>query len=151
VSYTLSRSERRDYPDSDWYLFDFDQTHILVATAGYALPYDFELGVKAEYVTGNPTTPYALGVYDIDQDFYQGFQSGDYNSERLPAYGAVSLRVDKLFTFKAWQLALYCDFLNVVRGVNPEFELYNYDYTERTYVRGLPFLPSPGFEARFEL
>jgi TonB family protein len=151
LSYTLSRSERRDYPESDWYAFDFDQTHIFVATAGYVLPYDFELGAKAEYVTGNPTTPYALGLYDVDQDSYQGFATGAYNSERLPDYAALSLRVDKLFTFKAWQLAVYCDFLNVVRGVNPEFELYNYDYTERTYVRGLPFLPSPGFEARFEL
>ena len=46
---------------------------------------------------------------------------------------------------------MYCDLLNVARGVNPEFEIYNYDYTERTYVRGLPFLPSPGFEAKFEL
>ncbi len=151
LSYTLSRSERRDSSEDDWVLFDYDQTHILVATAGYSLPYDFEISAKGEYVTGNPTTPYEFGIYDIDQDGYQGFQTGAPNSERLPEYGALSLRVDKLFTFKAWQLAVYCDFLNVVRGVNPEFVLYNYDYTARTYVRGLPFIPSPGFEAKFEL
>ncbi|MBU1239850.1 TonB-dependent receptor, partial [Myxococcota bacterium] len=29
VSYTLLRSERRDTKDGEWYLFDFDQTHIL--------------------------------------------------------------------------------------------------------------------------
>ena len=67
LSYTLSRSERRDHPGEDWYLFDFDQTHILVALAGYRLPYDFEVSGKAEYTTGNPTTPYALGIYDVDQ------------------------------------------------------------------------------------
>jgi hypothetical protein len=151
LSYTLGRSERRDYADSDWYPFDFDQTHIFTMVAGYRLPYDFEVSGKGEYTTGNPTTPYALGIYDVDQDRYQGFPDGDRNSERLPAYAALSLRAEKLFTFRTWQLSVFCDLLNVARGVNPEFEIYNYDFTERTYVRGLPFLPSPGFEARFGL
>jgi TonB family protein len=150
ISYTLSRSERRDQPDEDWYLFDYDQTHILIGTAGYKLPWDIEVSAKAEYVTGNTTTPYSLGVYDIDQDSYQAFATGAENSERLPPYWAVSGRIDKLFTFRHWQLSLYVDLLNVLHGTNPEFELYNYDYTEKTYIQGLPFIPSPGFEARFQ-
>jgi TonB family protein len=150
VSYTLSRSERKDHPDSDWYVFDVDQTHIFVALAGYRLPYDVEVSGKAEYTTGNPTTPYDLGVYDVDQDRYRGFRTGARNSQRLPPYAALSLRADKMFTFRTWQLSLYCDLLNVLRGTNPEFEVYNYDFTERTYIRGLPFLPSPGFEAKFQ-
>lgn len=150
ISYTFSRSFRRDYPDTDWYPFEFDQPHILTALGGYELPRGWEVSGKVQYTSGNPTTPYALGVYDVDQDVYQGFQTGATNSERLPAFFAVSARVDKLFTFKTWQLDVYVDLLNVVRGVNPEFELYNYDYTEKTYLRGLPFIPSPGFEAKFE-
>ena len=150
VSYTLSKSERRDEPDQDWYRFDFDQTHILVATGGYKLPYDLEVSAKAQYVTGNPTTPYAGGVYDVDQDLYQAFPSSARNSERVPPYWTVSARVDKLFTFRNWQLDLFVDFLNALHGVNPEFEVYNYDYTASTYVQGLPFIPSPGFEAKFE-
>ncbi len=161
VSYTLSRSERNDYPDLDgdvnlfanegegWYLYDLDQTHILVALAGYRLPYDLEISGKFRYVTGNPYTPYAGGVYDIDQDFYFGFESSDYNSERLPPYITFDARVSKMFTFKKWQLETYLDLLNAVRGVNPEFQIYNYDYTESRYIRGLPFIPSPGFEAEF--
>lgn len=155
VSYTLSRSERNDYPEraeeegGGWYLYDLDQTHILVALAGYRLPYDFELSAKFRYVSGNPSTPYAGGVYDIDQDFYFGFESADRNSERLPPYITLDARASKLFTFKRWQLEVYLDLLNAVRGVNPEFEIYNYDYTESSYVRGLPFIPSPGFQAEF--
>ena len=106
VSYTLSRSERQDHPGEDWYLFDLDQTHIFVATGGYRLPWDIEVSAKAEYVTGNPTTPYSLGVYDVDQDTYQPYSTGAYNSERLPPYWALSGRIDKLFTFRAWQLDL---------------------------------------------
>jgi len=163
VSYTYSRSERNDSPGDSplssliidkgdgWYLYDLDQTHILVALAGYRLPYDFELSAKGQYVTGNPTTPYAGGVYDVDQDLYFGYQTADYNSERLPPYLAVDARASKLFTFKKWQLEVFLDLLNAVRGVNPEFQIYNYDYTESRYIRGLPFIPSPGFEARFNL
>jgi hypothetical protein len=33
--------------------------------------------------------------------------------------------------------------------VNPEFTIYNYDYTESAYVRGLPFIPNIGIEAKF--
>ena len=117
---------------------------------GYKLPHDIDLSGKVAYTTGNPTTPYALGVYDIDQNSYQGFSTAPYNSERLPPYWAVDLRAEKLLTFRSWQLQLYADLLNVLHGENPEFEVYNYDYTESTYISGLPFIPSLGFEAKFE-
>lgn len=150
ISYTLSRSERQDHPKDDWYLYDYDQTHILTGLAGYTLPFDINVSAKAQYTTGNPTTPYNLGVYDVDLDAYNGLQTGAYNAERLPPYWTVSARIDKLFTFKSWQLDLYLDLLNALHGENPEFEIYNYDYTEHAYISGLPFIPSPGFEARFE-
>jgi TonB family protein len=150
LSYTLSKSERRDHAGDDWYRFDFDQTHNLVGVAGYHFPHDWEVSVKGQYTTGNPYTPYTFGVYDVDQDLYQGIQSGAWNSERLPPYWSVSGRIDKLLTFRSWQLDLYLDLLNGLHGENPEFQLYNYDYTESTYISGLPFIPSPGFEARFE-
>ena len=150
LSYTLSKSERKDHPEDEWYAFDYDQTHIFSLVAGYRLPYDLSLGAKAQYTTGNPTTYYDQGVYDVDQDVYQAFQSGDYNAERLPAYWAISARIDKLFTFKSWQLLLYVDVINALHGENPEFTQYNYDYTERTFISGLPTIPSPGFEAKVE-
>ncbi len=150
LSYTLSRSERQDRPGEDWYLFDYDQTHILTAVGSYRLPYDLSVGAKVQYTTGNPSTPYSLGVYDVDQDTYSAFPSGAYNSERLPPFWAVSVRIDKLFTFKSWQLLLYVDLINAFHGDNPEFEQYNYDYTEKTYFKGLPFIPSPGVEAKVE-
>jgi len=167
VSYTYSKSARNDYPDrpvdesdavfpgdpaaGQWYPYELDQTHILVTVAGYALPRDWGVSAKVQYVTGNPYTPYSGGVYDVDQGFYYPYASAAYNSERLPDFFAVDARIDRLFTFKRWQLEVYLDLLNVARGVNPEFSLYNYDYTEETYIRGLPFIPSPGFEARFNL
>ncbi len=153
VSYTLSRSERNNYPTrteeegNEWVRFDFDQTHILTMVGGYRLPLDFELSSRFQYVTGNPYTPFAGGVYDVDTQDYTLYPSANTNSERLAPYIALDLRADKLFTFKRWQLEVYMDLLNVIKGENPEQVQYNYDGTERIYVSGLPFIPSLGFQA----
>ncbi|MEZ4234861.1 MAG: TonB family protein [Myxococcota bacterium] len=165
VSYTLSRAARRDPyvctegdPSDEnlllgtgpcWYRFDFDQTHIFSAQAGYDLPFDFGISAQVQYVTGNPASLYDTGVYDADSDFYNPFRVGQINEDRLPPYFQTSLRFDKLWTFRTWQLDTYVDLLNAVRGVNAEFTLYNFDYTEAAYLRGLPFIPNIGIEAKF--
>lgn len=165
VSYTLSRASRRDPYVCDetgtdpenkllgsgacWYLFNFDQTHIFSAQAGYDLPLDFSVAMQVQMVTGNPSTALNTGVYDADSNFYNGFRVGGLNDERLPPFFQTSLRLDKLWTFRKWQLDTYVDLLNAVRGVNPEFTVYNYDYTESAYIRGLPFIPNIGLEAKF--
>lgn len=158
VSYTYSRSIRcdasaevcdEDGPDQQWYPFDFDQPHIFSAQGGYDLPLDFAVSAQVQYVSGNPDSVYNAGVYDADSDYYNPFRIGEYNDERLPPFFQTSVRIDRLWTFRTWQLATYVDLMNVVRGVNPEFTIYNYDYTDYAYVRGLPFIPNIGIEARF--
>jgi len=169
VSYTLSRAVRRDLPFCSrnqeklgtydrmfghgkcFYQFDFDQTHIFSAQGGYDLPKDFGISAQVQYVTGNPTSNFNAGIYDADGDFYNGFRIGNYNNERMPPFFQTSLRFDKLWTFKRWQMETYVDLINAVRGVNPEFTIYNYDYSESAYVRGLPFIPNIGLEAKFWL
>lgn len=153
VSYTLSRSERNDTPDDPeaWYPYDFDQTHIFTAVAGYRLPLDLELSGRAQYVTGNPYTPYDGGLYLMDEGDYLGFPSADENSERQAPFYALDVRLSKLFTFRRWQLEVFTDILNLVHGENPEFILYNYDYTESAYINGLPTLPSLGFQVEVNL
>ncbi len=163
VSYTLSRATRRDpfecvnegsEPENRllgtgpcWFAFDFDQTHIFSAQAGYDLPADFGVSLQVQYVTGNPTSLFNAGVYDADTDTYTGFRVGQINEDRIPAFFQTSFRVDRAWKFRKWQLNTYVDLLNTVRGVNPEFTLYNYDFTEFAYVRGLPFIPNIGIEA----
>ena len=151
VSYTYSRSFRQDYSDSDEYAYDFDQPHILTALAGYKLPYAVEVSGRFQYVSGNPTTPYAGAFYDSDLDVWNPYSTASYNSQRLGAYQALDVRVEKGFTFKKWRMSVYTDFLNVYKGENPEFRLYNYDYTEYVDVGGLPFVPSPGIDLEFYL
>ena len=151
ISYTLSKAERKDSEDGKWYPFDFDQTHILVANGGLNLPFDIGISGQLQYVTGNPFTPYDSGIYDVDGNFYNQFALGSPNNERMPEYFQVSVRFDKLWTFKFWQLETYVDLINVARGVNPEIPVYSYDASEFAYVRGLPFIPNIGLEAKFFL
>jgi len=36
--------------------------------------------------------------------------------------------------------------MNVYYSKNPEFVMYNYDYSESAYVNGLPIIPSIGIK-----
>ncbi len=148
VSYTFSRSFRRDGPGDDWTPFDFDQPHIFSAQGAYSLPRDWTVSAQLQVVSGNPATPYDFGIYDADADFYTPFALGEPNSVRLPPFVQTSFRVDKTWTFKRWQLEAYVDLINAIRGVNPELTVYTNDYTEYAYVRGLPFIPNIGLEVR---
>ena len=160
ISYTLSSAERFQVPlderklnqpteADEWRPFEYDQTHILVALAGYDLPKDWGVSGRFRYVTGNPYTPYDGGIFDIDNGEYAPYQTGEALNQRLPPFYALDLRIDKRYTFKRWWLETYVDLLNVVRGENPESTEYNYDFTEMTYIRGLPFIPSIGFRAEY--
>ena len=116
--------------------------------ASYNLPHGFSVGAAFRLVSGSPQTPIIGAVYDADSDDYLGL-SGPTNSDRLPTFHQLDLRVDKTFTFRKWQLMVYLDIKNVYNRRNAEFVRYNFDYTERTYLYGLPFLPNIGILAEF--
>ncbi len=56
-SYSLIRSERKDRSDSNWRLFDYDQTHVLALLASYEITRGFLAGARFRYTTGAPRTP----------------------------------------------------------------------------------------------
>lgn len=147
LSYTLSKSERRDADDLDWYAYDFDQPHNLVALASYRLPYDFEVSARTQYTTGSPFTESTEGYYDLDVAEYEA-TTDTVNGARQPAYATVDVRVSKLWTFKKLQLLTYLDILGIVQGENPQGVNYQYDYDDYTFLAGLPTIPSLGFELK---
>jgi TonB family protein len=148
IALTLQRSKRRDRPDWDYYWYDFDQPVILDAVLSYKLPHGFRIGARWRYGSGNPETPVASSIYDSDNDGYLPI-NGPYNSERLPHFHALDIRIDKDFNFTRWKLTVYLDILNIYNRKNPEFTRFNFDYTEKTYLYGLPILPNLGIKAQF--
>ena len=145
LSYTLSRSERRDRPGDAWRLFDYDQTHILTLTALYQLPHDWEVGATFRYVTGNPATPTNGAAVDLRNNSYTPI-NGDINSIRVGDFHRLDLRVEKQWVFEMWKFAIFLDIQNVYNRQNPEGQSCRYDYdpSECVVLSGLPIIPALG-------
>lgn len=148
VAYTLSRSERRDPETGEWTVFEYDQTHIFSAVAGYNLPWNVDVSARFRLVTGNPETPVVGSVWNADQDSYSPIY-GEPNSIRSDTFHQLDLRVDKEFVFNTWRLGVYLDVINAYNAKNEEGKRYNYDYSERGSVNGLPIIPTLGVNGRF--
>jgi len=127
LAYTLVRSEFSDKNGnpvpSSW-----DARHILSLTAGYKFKRNWELGVRFRFVDGQPYTPYDTvtssikSVWDITQMGISDLNR--LNSERIPAYHQLDLRVDKVWYFNKWSLNLYLDIQNI----------YNFKSTTRPFL-----------------
>lgn len=147
ISYTLARSVRRDHPTRPERLFDFDQTHVLSVVTSYALG-DWTLGGRARYATGFPRTPVVGAFYDARGDRFQP-RFGAQNSARIPDFFQLDLRLEYAFAVSVARISTYLDVQNVTNASNPEEVLYNYDFTERRFARGLPFLAILGGRVEF--
>lgn len=148
ISYTLSRSERRDAPGARWRKFDNDQTHVLTAIASYKLPKGWEVGARFRFASGNPTTPVLGSKRDDTTDVFIPYY-GLVNSQRLPSFNQLDIRVDKNLVFDTWNLDLYLDLTNAYNNQSVEGVAYNYNYSKREYFKGLPILPVLGLKGAF--
>lgn len=162
VAYTLSRSARIDAPGAVETLIQYDQTHILTVLGSYRLGHGWEFGARFRLVSGNLITPSVCDKAASDCDpnrtgslFHA--PSGVYTpipfsgtfTERLPIFHQLDIRVDKRWKFAKWQLSAYLDVQNVYNRANREGLQYNFNFTTRQYVSGLPILPSIGLRGEF--
>lgn len=148
LTYTVSRSERRDPGESNFRLFDVDQTHILTLIGSYQLPRNWEISGRWRYVTGNPDTPIVGGIYNADTDLYDPI-IGALNSTRVEPFHQLDLRVDKRWIYEDWTMNLYLDIQNAYNRSNVEGQTYNFDFSESNPQQGLPLLPVLGLKASF--
>ncbi|HWB80277.1 MAG TPA: TonB-dependent receptor [Nannocystaceae bacterium] len=148
VAYTLNRSERQPLPDAAWRVSDFDQTHILTIVGVWKLPKNWQIGGRFRLVSGNPYTPYLHGVKDESTGDYLPI-SGPINSQRLPLFHQLDLRIDKSFVWRRAKLSLYLDVQNVYNHQNSELKNWAYDFSRAQPVAGLPIIPSLGTKIEF--
>ena len=155
LSYSLARSERYDVQNEQWELYSQDQTNNLQLIGSLRFKGNRELGARARYVTGNPTTP-VLGVkyFDITNRFYQPLR-GETNSERVDPYFSVDLRYERKFAFRNWLWIIYLDIQNLSNLFgygykSPELGQYiwNYDYTDKQVLSSTT-LPALGLRFEF--
>lgn len=162
LAYTLSRSVRDDGPGTAEHLASFDQTHILTVLGSYQLGHGFEVGARFQLTSGNLITPNVCnpadptcdpnrigGLFHAPSGVYTGIPFGATASERLPLFHKLDVRLDKRWKFPTWQLSAYLDVQNAYDNGNVEGIQYNYNYTSRLFVTGIPILPSIGMRGEF--
>jgi len=150
ISYTLSRSLRTYNPNvygTGYYPYVLDQPHVLTALGSYAITDAWRVGARVRFVSGNPITPVTGSYFDAGSQRYEP-ESGDVLSTRLPAFFQLDLRVDRTWKRSWGILRLFLDIQNVTNRANPEDIIYNNDYSDFVYARGLPILPVLGLEYR---
>lgn len=99
----------------------WDYGFVVSSTFGYKFKSNWDLGLKYRIAGGQPYTPFDIeastanylitgrGVYDYSQ----------LNSERLPMFQQLDLRLDKKFNFKKLSLSLFVDIQNVLYYKTP--------------------------------
>lgn len=149
LSYTLSRSER--FLNGGQVLpFFFDQTHVL----NFALSYKvggFRFGARLTLATGRPTND--LTPTDSRDNVVWDADENDYDVEfgaartRLPLFHQLDVRIDRDFVLGPLEGSFYLDIINIYNANNAESYAYEYDFSQRGTLPGLPFLPTLGVRA----
>ena len=150
LSYTLSRSDRRDAPQAQQRLFDFDQTHnlILVGSRLFGARRQWRLGGRFQYTTGKPHTPVTGSVFNSDTNMYSP-EYGRINSRRFEAQHQLDVRIDRTWEFRSWKLAAYLDVTNVYAHPAPLQQQYSYDFQDQQPITTIPVLPAIGLRGEF--
>ena len=152
ISYAYALSKRRDRPDEPYRFYSFDQTHVATFAASYNLTSTWEIGAKWQYRTGNPYTPVEDAIIRFDprngEPIYVPIYA-ETNSDRLPPYHRLDLRVSKTFQFNGWKLGTFLELLNAYNRQNLLDYRYSENYTKREDVNQLPIIPYLGITAEF--
>ncbi|MEG1765087.1 MAG: TonB-dependent receptor, partial [Muribaculaceae bacterium] len=116
-SFTLFKSEYRNNSESSYIPSAWDSKFIFNVSGTYSFPSNWSVGMKVKCIGGAPYTPYDVEKSSLVTAWNaQGRPYYDYtryNSERLPVYGQLDLRVDKIFYIKRCMLGFYIDLQNV--------------------------------------
>lgn len=143
LSATVSRSTRVKREDEKERLFEYDQPLLLNAIGMHQLGRGWRIGTRLRYGSGNPYTPVANRVYDLDRREFQPV-FGAPDSGRLPAFFSADLRIDKDFVYRYWKLTTYLDLQNATNRRNVDVIGWTDDFSREEPIAGLPLVPAFG-------
>lgn len=156
LSYSYLESTRTNEITGVTRGFNGDQPHTFTAVWSQRLSGSWRkwtVGLRLRVNSGKPYTP-VIGVRE--EPYEDGVRrvaiTAEKNSERLPAFVQLDLRLDRRFLFNTWKMNAYLDILNVtnrqnVTGYDYGDDLENVDNPEES--TSLPIFPSFGIEAKF--
>lgn len=147
-NYTYSQSYRQDISALEEYNSDYDSPHMLNIIATYRLGNWWEFGLIYRYATGLPYTPYDLSTrYQVNGSWY--CEEGQKNSERLPDYQRLDIRVDRRFIFSSWNFSIFLEIWNLTNHENITRYEYSADFSEKKPVTLFSIMPMIGIAVEF--
>jgi hypothetical protein len=146
VSGSLTNSGYQDYYGNQHNRI-YDNMFNLNIEGGYILGNDWEFKVRWVYAGGAPYTPFdyeaskeaGVGIWDLSRT----------NSERLPDYHSMNIRIDKRFYFSTSSLLLYLSVWNVYNRENVASYYWNEVTNELDSQTQWSTLPVIGIEYEF--
>ncbi len=149
VAYTLARTERFDYKENKYTLFDYDQTHNLQLVGSWKLPRNWVIGGRARYVTGSPTTPVIGTKENFDQHIIEPIY-GENNSDRIDPLFKLDFRIEKKFVLENSILTSYIDIQNLLYPLykTPDMKTYDDFYIDQKVI-SMPLIPTFGVRWEF--
>ena len=116
-SLTIFKSEFRDGKEGDYVPSAWDNRFIFNVSGTYNFPKNWSVGMKISCIGGSPYTPYDVEKSSLVEAWNaQGkayYDYDRYNTERLPAFGQLDIRVDKMFYWKKCMFGVYLDIQNI--------------------------------------
>lgn len=147
LSYAYSRTKLTDSQTALTFVSDTDQRHTANLYGSYRFNETWNLSSAWRYGSGQPIPGFYRRVGDVF------FLSNERNTERLPYYSRVDVRVNKAFLFKKWKLTLNGELINVFNRENLRFagfEFFGFDGRVFGQLdRVIPRLPSAGVVIEF--
>ena len=146
VSAALSNASYKDY-FGEWHDRIYDNRFNFNVEGGYIPSNDWEFKIRWVYAIGAPYTPFdyeaskaaGVGIWDLSRT----------NSERLPDYHSMNIRIDKRFYFSSSSLLVYLSVWNVYNRENVSFYYWNEVTNEQEAQTQWSTLPVIGIEYEF--
>jgi outer membrane receptor for ferrienterochelin and colicin len=144
LSLSMSKARRKNDLTGENFPFDFDQPIIASLVGQYKFSDRWQAGAKWSFHTGSPYTPVSGTGFYPDGRVRPIF--GDINSQRVPNYHRLDLRVDYKYSKS---LTMYGELINAYSRKNVAGYSYSADYKTRETIYQLPTLPSFGVQYNF--
>ncbi len=150
LGYSYIDCKRDDHDGIGEYNFMYSQPHQFNFMASYTLNKKLSFAVKYRYATGKPKDNYIIITNVLNNTNYLRYseQLIGRNASRLPDFSSLDIRVNYNFKFKAANLTMFMDIVNVVNKQIANGESFN-SITGKTYYDGLAIFPTAGFKFEF--
>jgi hypothetical protein len=110
----------------------WDNRHLLSFIGGYKMGKNWEIGIKFRYQGGAPFTPFDMAQSQLN---YLTLGTGvlnlsQLNSQRLGAFHAGDIRIDKKWNWKKTTFDLFLDITNFYGAMSPAFPQFTFKRNE---------------------